>query len=146
MRYEDFDLSRFAVTISADHVLSKRIVPITHNFAQALSELMAHKEDKSARIWEFTRMSAYRYVCDVMDRAGITGQCASPNGLRHGFALMALQSGVPLHVLQNWLGHSTVKSTVFYLDMLSESGARPAECAWDVSLSNLNRNFGAMAA
>lgn len=56
------------------------------------------------RLWDWCRMTAWRYVRDVMHAAGVHGPQASPKGLRHGFGIAAVSSGVPLNLVQRWLG------------------------------------------
>jgi len=50
----------------------------------------------------------------VLARAGIDGLRASPKGLRHGFGVHAEQSGVPLNLVQKWLGHAQPSTTAIY--------------------------------
>jgi hypothetical protein len=49
-------------------------------------------------------------------RAGIEGPQASPKGLRHGFGVQAVSSGVPLNMVQKWLGHAQLSTTAIYAD------------------------------
>lgn len=65
-------------------------------------------------LWPFTRMTAYRRVRKVMDAAGITGAHAMPKGLRHAFGVTAIQSQVPLNLVQRWLGHADMRTTAIY--------------------------------
>src|SRR4051812_14338169 len=51
---------------------------------------------KGVRLWQWSRPTAWRRVCEVMQAAGIAGVHASPKGLRHGFGIKAVTSGVPL--------------------------------------------------
>ena len=43
--------------------------------------------------------------------------------LRHTFASQAIQQGVPLPVLQAWLGHSTITMTMRYAHLAPDAGA-----------------------
>ena len=47
------------------------------------------------RLWSCCRTTAWNRVKVCMGEAGISGSQASPKGLRHAFAVAALQSGVP---------------------------------------------------
>lgn len=69
-----------------------------------------------ARLWPFSRTSAWRYIAAVLDDAGIAGPQASPKGLRHGFGVQAVSSGVPLNMVQKWLGHAQLTTTAIYAD------------------------------
>jgi site-specific recombinase XerD len=44
----------------------------------------------------WSRTTAWRRVQEVMRSAGIAGAQASPQGLRHGFGVAAVQADVPL--------------------------------------------------
>lgn len=52
-------------------------------------------------------MSARR----VMNGAGLN---ANSKGLRHGVGVAALQSGIPLNLVQRWLGHAQLSTTAIY--------------------------------
>jgi integrase/recombinase XerD len=72
----------------------------------------------NARIWRFSRTTAWRYVKAVMASAGITGTPAMPKGLRHGFGVRAFQCNVPPHLVQRWLGHASLRTTAIYADVI----------------------------
>jgi integrase len=57
-------------------------------------------------LWTWRRETAWRIVHEAMQRAGVEGCRACPKGLRHGFGVGALQAGVPLNLVQRWLGHA----------------------------------------
>jgi len=72
----------------------------------------------TSRLWPFSRTSAWRYVKRIMAAGSIHGLPAMPKGLRHGFGVHALQSNVPPHLLQRWLGHASLRTTVIYADVI----------------------------
>jgi site-specific recombinase XerD len=49
-----------------------------------------------------------------MQQAGIAPQLCKPKALRHAFAVEAGQKGVPLNVVQRWLGHARIETTAIY--------------------------------
>ena len=51
------------------------------------------------------------------------GKACSVHSLRHAYATHQLTSGMPLHELQNQLGHSNLKTTQNYLHWLPEMGS-----------------------
>lgn len=99
-----------------------RTVPVPACVIDALDlvhgvrEAQKSKDGGQARLWSFSRTSAWRYVAKVLERAGVTGPQASPKGLRHSFGVQAVSSGVPLNMVQKWLGHAQLSTTAIYAD------------------------------
>ncbi|MFH6780897.1 MULTISPECIES: tyrosine-type recombinase/integrase [Methylobacterium] len=82
------------------------------------------------RLWGIARNTAWRYIKDVMLDAGIEGAAASPKGLRHGFGVHALRSGVPLNLLQRWLGHADIATTAIYANVVGAEEREIASRMW----------------
>lgn len=56
-----------------------------------------------------------------MDAAGLTDSAnASPEGLRHASGVAAVSKGIPLNLVQRWLGHAQVTTAAIYADALGE--------------------------
>jgi integrase/recombinase XerD len=83
-----------------------------------------------ARLWTWSRTTAWRRVKEVMAAAGITGTAAMPKGLRHGFGVNAFQASVPPHLVQRWLGHASLKTTSIYGDVMGPEERAFAERMW----------------
>jgi site-specific recombinase XerD len=49
-----------------------------------------------------------------MQEARLDGPHASPKGLRHGFGVAAVSAGIPLNLVQKWLGHAQLTTTAIY--------------------------------
>ena len=56
-----------------------------------------------------------------------------PKGLRHGFAVEALQSGVPINVVSKWLGHARIETTAIYTEVTGKEERFFAEKMWQAS-------------
>jgi integrase len=69
------------------------------------------------RLWLFCRETAWRFIRHVMKTEGVTGLAGCPRGLRHAFAVGALQAEVPLHLVQRWLGHARMSTTIIYANV-----------------------------
>jgi site-specific recombinase XerD len=65
-----------------------------------------------------------------MQKAGVAGAHASPKGLRHSLGVSALQSGVPLNILQKWLGHTHMHTTAIYSDAVGPEERKLAGRFW----------------
>lgn len=105
-----------------------RAVPIPDGLLKILRR-QAPKRDQQL-LWAWSRMTAYRRVCEIMSEAGIKGAYASPKGLRHAFGVNAVQSGVPLNLVQRWLGHADIKTTAIYTSALGDEERAIASRMW----------------
>ncbi len=97
-----------------------------------LQELRAHFEEQNPkqRLWPIHRQTAWRRVSQVMIIAHISGPHAASRGLRHGFAVCAIQAGVPLTIVQKWLGHARLSTTAIYTNLVGEEERAFAEKMW----------------
>ena len=87
--------------------------------------------ESSARLWTMHRGVAWQKVKEVMKSAGIAdGPHASPKGLRHGFGIHAIRSGVPLNLVQRWLGHTSIETTSIYLQAMGVEEREIASRMW----------------
>lgn len=84
----------------------------------------------SARLWTWSRTTAWRRVKEVMAVAGVIGAPAMPKGLRPGFGVNAFQASVPPHLVQRWLGHASLKTTSIYGDVMGPEERAFAERMW----------------
>jgi len=66
-----------------------------------------------------------------MEEAGITaGARATPRGLRHGFGVAAVSSGVPLNLARRWLGHAQISTTAIYANVMGPEERSIAKKMW----------------
>lgn len=83
------------------------------------------------RLWTWSRCRAWQLVKAVMQESCITtGIHATPKGLRHGFGLHAVRSGVPLNLIQRWLGHASLTTTAIYLQAVGSEEQEIAARMW----------------
>ncbi|MGE3693527.1 MAG: tyrosine-type recombinase/integrase, partial [Novosphingobium sp.] len=96
-----------------------------------LSKLQRRGHDEAIRdIWGWGRGNGWKIVKAAMADAGIVGPQACPKGLRHGFAVTALQQGLPLNMIRKWLGHSRLSTTAIYADATGPEERDIAERFW----------------
>ncbi|MEL7444342.1 MAG: site-specific integrase [Pseudomonadota bacterium] len=72
-------------------------------------------DEDNAPIFGWHRSTAWEKVCAVFERAGISGPQATPRGARHGFGIAGVSVGIPITLVQRWLGHSRLETTSIYL-------------------------------
>lgn len=74
----------------------------------------------SLRLWPCCRQTGWRMVKRLMTAADVPPSAAMPKGLRHGFAVAALQALVPVSLVQRWLGHASLRTTAIYSDVAGD--------------------------
>lgn len=83
-----------------------------------------------ARLWSWGRTRAWQLVKTVMATARVEQLPASPKGLRHGFGVHAILSGVPLNLVQRWLGHEDIATTAIYANVIGPEEQAIAARIW----------------
>ena len=92
---------------------------------------LVHRLDhRDARLWPWGRTTAWRFVKGMMRNAGIESLPATPKGLRHGFGVHAVMSGIPLNLIQKWLGHADIATTAIYTNVLGPEEREIAARMW----------------
>jgi len=107
-----------------------RAIPLPQDLLRRLERWMNNGTLPRERFWPWSRMTAYRHVRQIMQEAGFSGSYASPKGLRHGFAVRAVQSNVPLNMVQRWLGHADIKTTAIYTSATGPEERELASRLW----------------
>jgi integrase/recombinase XerD len=112
-----------------------RAVPVPHGFIELLEKTHSPTSERE-RLWPWGRTVAWKYVKQVMRKGGIAEGYCKPKALRHAFAVAAGQEGVPLNVVQRWLGHARLETTAIYASALGQEErnlarrtSRPLEAA-----------------
>jgi integrase/recombinase XerD len=114
-----------------------RQVPLPHGVLYDLNRVFKLRQGQRdpdlahARLWTWSRTTAWRRVKKIMAAAGIAGAPAMPKGLRHGFGVNAFQSNVPPHLVQRWLGHASLRTTSIYGDVIGPDERAFAARMWD---------------
>jgi integrase len=80
------------------------------------------------RLWPVDERTGNRWVMKAMDEAGIEGQ--SPRSLRHTLGVTAVCRGIPLTMIQRWLGHADIKTTAIYTQAMGEEERGLAARMW----------------
>lgn len=113
-----------------------RAVPVPRHLLQVLDAIhcvrhaQANEVSKSRPLWPWSRTTAWLRVKEVMRRADIQGAMASPKGLRHGLGVSAIQSGIPLNIVQKWLGHTHLHTTAIYANAMGPEERAFAHKLW----------------
>lgn len=104
-----------------------RAIPIP----RALIPLLAsYSVGKSGPLWPWGRTTGWKIVKAVMRQAGIAESLCKPKALRHAFAVEAGQKGIPLNIVQRWLGHARIETTAIYASAIGDEERNLARRAW----------------
>lgn len=113
-----------------------RAVPVPSDLLYRLNEVhgvdkhRCNPESNGSRIWKWSRTTAWSRVRTVMLSAGIMEGPAMPKALRHAFGVGGTQAGVPLNLIQRWLGHSDIATTAIYADVMGPEERVLSERMW----------------
>ena len=115
-----------------------RAVPVPPALLDALNLVHNIRETEARRgrgrkvkLWTWERNTAWRKVKAVMDAAELgEGPQSSPKGLRHGFGVAAVTTGIPLNMVQKWLGHAQLSTTAIYADAVGSEEKSIASRMW----------------
>jgi integrase/recombinase XerD len=103
----------------------------TIDMVHGIRELHARRgKGRGVRLWPWSRMTGWRAVHAVMQAAGLEGVPASPKGLRHGFGVAAVTAGIPLNLVQKWLGHAQLSTTAVYANAVGAEEKDIARRMW----------------
>lgn len=102
-----------------------RYVPMHAELRAGLETALQFIPRADGRLFDVSRGTAWRWVKAAYDRAAElqaipAGKEVGTHTLRHSFARHCLASGVPINVLQLWLGHSSMQTTMVYLRLFPD--------------------------
>ena len=102
-----------------------RVVPVHPELRMAFIAATSFGAVGQGRSIDVSRTTAWRWVQHAVSRAVDAGQIASgrrvgTHTLRHSFARHMLLHGIPLNDLSRWLGHSSIQTTLIYLELVPD--------------------------
>jgi site-specific recombinase XerD len=119
LRMEDIDTERGLLNVRGGKGRKDRVTLLS---GTALALLDAYLGDATPRLWLFpgarrgrhlTARSVQKVTAEARERAGIT-KPVTPHVLRHSFATHLLEDGTDVRLIQELLGHSSVRTTEIY--------------------------------
>jgi site-specific recombinase XerD len=122
LNIEDIDLINKNVKVIQGKGKKDRYVPIPGDFAQELRQFIGDRKgllfsgrDLGGRLSDrHIRRIVKSYACKANIRKY---EEIHPHTLRHSYATHLQNSGVPLNVIQNMLGHARLETTTIYTHM-----------------------------
>ena len=87
--------------------------------------LMLEQWRAGLRVSEAHPATAWRWVQAALKRAEELGAVApgkrvGTHTLRHSYARHLLMNGIPINYLSRWLGHSSIQTTLIYLELVPD--------------------------
>jgi integrase/recombinase XerD len=84
------------------------VLPNALDMVPGVREAQAQRgKSRGDRLWPWSRMTGWLAVPAGWPHV-------SPKGLRHGFGVAAVTAGIPLNLVQRWLGHAQLTTTAIY--------------------------------
>jgi len=106
-----------------------RRVPVPHCYLIEMLKYLSTRRNEDA-VFPWKRTQAWQIIKQQMDNINVKGPMASPRGLRHTFGVHAIRSQIPIHLVQKWLGHSRLTTTIIYLDLITDVELEMAKRMW----------------
>ena len=111
------------IVVAADSPGNKgrrgREVPVPADLVESLRDLASsHSKDHYQPMLNLSRQRIGQVMKDGgTSRSGIDPARAHPHALRHTYGRNCVLRGVPIPVLQKWLGHSSMVDTQRYVEL-----------------------------
>lgn len=102
-----------------------RVVPLHDELRAAFRNYVAYRPAKRHELFKLNRSTVHRQIKDLVDRAESLdvipkGRTIASHTFRHSAARHWLMNGVPINAVQLWLGHSSLSTTLIYLQILGD--------------------------
>ena len=95
-----------------------REVPVPADLVESLRDLASsHSKDRYQPMLNLSRQRIGQVMKDTAIQLGIDPARAHPHAFRHTYGRNCVLRGVPIPVLQKWLGHSSLTDTQRYVEL-----------------------------
>ena len=95
-----------------------REVPVPADLVESLRDLASfHSKDRYQPMLNLSRQWVGQVMKDTAAQIGIDPARAHPHALRHTYGRNCVLRGVPIPVLQKWLGHASMVDTQRYVEL-----------------------------
>ena len=102
-----------------------RLVPVHPELHAAFTSALSYGNISQGKLIEAHPATAWRWVQAAVKRAEelgaiSSGKHISTHTLRHSYARHLLMNGIPINYLSRWLGHSSIQTTLIYLELVPD--------------------------
>ena len=112
-----------------------RVIPLPGEFVDRLQatfnlrKLQNTKRGRDSLLWPYSRQRIQQVSRELFDAANL--EDFSPKALRHGFAVSALGRGLPLTLVSEMMGHSSLEVTAIYARAMNAEKRALVARMWD---------------
>lgn len=99
-----------------------RTIPIQSDLIAELGAYVLENGIKD-KVFDISRQRAFQIIQKRGKEAGITKK-VHPHCLRHGYAVNLISQGVPISVVKDLLGHSSILTTMVYLKIVKQDAQK----------------------
>jgi integrase/recombinase XerD len=113
-----------------------RAVPVPRNLFVLLDAVHGYRAAQvdpllaRKRLWPWSRTTAWRRVKEVMRLARQPDHIAMPKALRHAFGAGATLESVSPTLIQRWMGHARIETTLIYTSLIGKEERSLARITW----------------
>ena len=102
-----------------------RIVPMHRELQAALRSMLSYGSISQGKLVDIHPSTAWRWVRAAVRRpeelgAIVPGRKIGTHTLRHSYARHLLMNGIQINYLSRWLGHSSIQTTLIYLELVPD--------------------------
>ena len=95
-----------------------REVPVPADLVESLHDLASfHNKDRQRPMLDISRWRLSQVMKETALEVGIDPARAHPHAFRHTYGRNCVLRGIPIPVLQKWLGHQSLKDTQRYVEL-----------------------------
>jgi integrase/recombinase XerD len=140
LKVANIDSARMQLQIRASKGDKDRYVPLPALILDQLRQYwLTHrhpvyvfpKQGRATATDTLSRKTVWRIFKAALAESGV-GKDATVHTLRHSWATHLLEAGVPLRLLQRWLGHNSPRMTVLYTHVTQQAEAQALKALYDL--------------
>ena len=114
-----------ALRVRAGKGNRSRIVPMHRELQAALRSALSYGSISQGKLVDVHPSTAWRWVRAAVRRAEelgaiVPGRKIGTHALLHSYARHLLMNGIQINYLSRWLGHSSIQTTLVYLELVPD--------------------------
>lgn len=97
-----------------------RVIPVRDELIEWVKNYaMEHGILPHQKLFPVSRQAVFDAVVSACKAAELFDERAHPHTFRHSFAIHCVLNGVPITVLNEWLGHADIRNTLIYTKVMA---------------------------